>query len=184
MTDYDISALNAEFAEFRSTASPHVLPAGMEQARATVRHPSPDDSCTPAWNGSEAIDDSGVADRISALTDTGGEVRVSFGGASGTELAAACDSASALAKAYGQALDAAGATRADFDIEGTALTKSAEVKRRSQAIALLQKERPDLQVSFTVPVMLLADTDPLAPRIVRSPDRRSASTLPNRFSMS
>ncbi|MBT2409780.1 chitinase [Streptomyces sp. ISL-12] len=110
--------------------------------------------CTPEWNGSHAIDDSSVASRISDLTADGSSVRVSFGGASGDELAATCDSAEELAEAYGEALDAAGgATLADFDIEGDELTDSDSVDLRSEAIALLQEERTDLTVSFTLPVM-------------------------------
>ncbi|MET9386139.1 chitinase [Streptomyces sp. NPDC002928] len=110
-------------------------------------------SCTPKWNGTEAIGDSAVKSRISQLTESGASVRVSFGGASGKELASVCDSASELADAYGKALDAAGATQADFDIEGTQLTDSDSVALRSEAIAQLQKDRPDLKVSFTLPVM-------------------------------
>ncbi|MFH9087447.1 chitinase [Streptomyces sp. NPDC017673] len=109
--------------------------------------------CTPKWNGTEAIADSAVKSRISSLKKTGADVRVSFGGASGKELAAVCDSVSELASAYGEALDAAGAGEADFDIEGDELTNSASVALRSRAIARLQKERPDLKVSFTLPVM-------------------------------
>ncbi|WP_320783137.1 chitinase [Streptomyces sp. CRN 30] len=110
--------------------------------------------CTPEWNGSHAIDDSTVASRVSQLTEDGAQVRVSFGGASGDELAATCDSAEDLAEAYGEALDAAGgATLADFDIEGDELTDSDSVDLRSEAIALLQEERTDLKVSFTLPVM-------------------------------
>ena len=59
-------------------------------------------------------------------------MRVSFGGASGKELASTCDSASELAEAYGTALDAAGATQADFDIEGKQLTDSDSVALRSE----------------------------------------------------
>ncbi|MCX5015940.1 chitinase [Streptomyces sp. NBC_00555] len=109
--------------------------------------------CTPKWDGSQAIDDPTVKSRISALTSSGSSVRVSFGGASGAELAAVCANASALAGAYADALDAAGATQADFDIEGDDLGDSDAVAMRSKAIALLQKERSDLTVSFTLPVM-------------------------------
>ncbi|MGW7043698.1 chitinase [Streptomyces avermitilis] len=109
--------------------------------------------CTPKWNGTYAIGNSAVRSRISALKESGASVRVSFGGASGKELAETCSSASKLAEAYGAALDAAGATLADFDIEGDTLTDSASVALRSQAIALLQKDRSDLKVSFTLPVM-------------------------------
>jgi hypothetical protein len=111
------------------------------------------DGCTPEWNGTEAIGDAAVASRIAKLTAGGGTVRVSFGGASGTELAAACTSAAALAAAYGEALDAAGSDQADFDIEGDQLGDADAVARRSAAIALLQKERSGLEVTFTLPVM-------------------------------
>ncbi|NEV88530.1 hydrolase [Streptomyces tendae] len=121
------------------------------------------DECVPRWNGVQDIDDASVASRVEKLTESGATVRVSFGGASGTELAAACDSASALAAAYGAALDAAGSTRADFDIEGDALADADSVALRSEAIALLQEERSGLEVSFTLPVMPSGlDTDGLA----------------------
>ena len=120
-------------------------------------------TCTPEWNGTTAIDNSAVKSRISALKTSGASVRVSFGGASGKELAETCTTASALATAYGEALDAAGSTQADFDIEGDALTDSTSVALRSKAIALLQKERTDLKVSFTLPVMPSGlDSDSLA----------------------
>lgn len=119
--------------------------------------------CTAKWNGTDAIDDSAVTSRISKLRTSGATVRVSFGGASGKELAETCASASALAKAYGEALDAAGSAQADFDIEGDALTDSASVALRSKAIALLQEDRTDLKVSFTLPVMPSGlDSDSLA----------------------
>ena len=111
------------------------------------------DGCAPAWDGVQDVDDAQVTSRIAALARTGADMRVSFGGAHGDELAAACDTAEDLAEAYGAALDAAGATRADFDIEGDDLTDSPSVDRRSEAIALLQEERDGLVVTFTLPVM-------------------------------
>ncbi|OQR60102.1 hypothetical protein B6E66_31045 [Streptomyces maremycinicus] len=119
--------------------------------------------CTPKWNGTNAIGDSAVKSRISALTASGATARVSFGGASGKELAATCDSVSELTRAYGEALDAAGSSQADFDIEGDELTDADSVALRSRAIAALQEERPDLEVSFTLPVMPSGlDADSLA----------------------
>ncbi|MDT0614215.1 chitinase [Streptomyces lancefieldiae] len=121
------------------------------------------DDCTPRWNGVQDIGDTSVASRIAKLKESGPTVRVSFGGASGKELAAACASASELAAAYGEALDAAGSTRADFDIEGDELTDADSVALRSEAIALLQEDRSDLEVSFTLPVMPSGlDSDGLA----------------------
>ncbi|MGW7277545.1 chitinase [Streptomyces sp. NPDC054844] len=119
--------------------------------------------CTPRWNGDQDIGDATVTARVARLKESGATVRVSFGGASGKELAAACDNASDLAEAYGEALDAAGSTQADFDIEGDELTDAGSVALRSEAIALLQEERSDLEVSFTLPVMPSGlDSDSLA----------------------
>ncbi|MFE5239095.1 MULTISPECIES: chitinase [unclassified Streptomyces] len=109
-------------------------------------------ACTPLWGGTVASGSDAVAARAEALTGTGADLRVSFGGAAGTEAALACDSAEELADAYGEVLDAVGATKADFDIEGDALTDTASVTRRNEALALLQKER-DLDVTYTLPVM-------------------------------
>ncbi|WP_405916408.1 chitinase [Streptomyces sp. NBC_00728] len=109
--------------------------------------------CVPKWDGMYAIGDAAVKSRISALRKSGASVRVSFGGADGKELASTCDNATDLAAAYGAALDAAGSAQADFDVEGAQLSDSGSVALRSEAIALLQKKRPGLAVSFTLPVM-------------------------------
>lgn len=110
------------------------------------------DACTPVWGGSAAATDPAVLSRVAALTSSGADVRVSFGGAAGTEAALACDNSQELADAYGEVLDAVGATKADFDIEGDALTDTASVTRRNEALHLLQQER-DLDVTYTLPVM-------------------------------
>ncbi|WP_406008758.1 cellulose binding domain-containing protein [Streptomyces sp. NBC_00637] len=109
--------------------------------------------CTPKWGGVTDLASDGVAAQIGALRAKGGDVRVSFGGASGSELATTCSSADALAAAYGKAVDAYGLTKVDFDIEGGALPNTAANARRAQAIAGLQQQHPDLDVSFTLPVM-------------------------------
>lgn len=109
-------------------------------------------SCTPVWGSSTALTDTSVAARVKALKATGSQIRIAFGGASGTELASACDSVADLADAYAAVLDATGATLADFDIEGDALGDTASVTRRAQAVAKLQKSR-ELRVSYTLPVL-------------------------------
>ncbi|MGW2934750.1 glycoside hydrolase family 18 protein [Streptomyces sp. NPDC001156] len=110
-------------------------------------------ACTPKWGGVTAIGSDAVAAQIGALRAKGGDVRVSFGGASGSELATACSSADALAAAYGKALDAYKLSKVDFDVEGGALPNTAANTRRAQAIAKLQQQHPGLDVSFTLPVM-------------------------------
>ncbi|MEU6093373.1 cellulose binding domain-containing protein [Streptomyces sp. NPDC047079] len=109
--------------------------------------------CTPKWGGVTAIGSDAVAAQIGDLRAKGGDVRVSFGGASGSELATTCSSADALAAAYGKAVDAYRLTKVDFDVEGGALPNTAANTRRAQAIAKLQQQHPGLDVSFTLPVM-------------------------------
>ncbi|WP_406148821.1 cellulose binding domain-containing protein [Streptomyces sp. NBC_01012] len=109
--------------------------------------------CAPLWGGVTGLGDDQVASQIGALRAEGGDVRVSFGGAAGAELALNCSSAEELAEAYGEVVDTYELTKVDFDIEGGALPDTAANSRRSQAIAELQKSHPDLDVSFTLPVM-------------------------------
>ncbi|MER6558894.1 cellulose binding domain-containing protein [Streptomyces sp. NPDC001027] len=109
--------------------------------------------CTPQWGGVTDLANDAVAAQIGALRAKGGDVRVSFGGAAGSELATTCPSATALAAAYARAVDAYRLTKVDFDVEGGALPNTAANTRRAQAVAELQREHPGLDVSFTLPVM-------------------------------
>jgi hypothetical protein len=109
--------------------------------------------CTPKWGGVTDLGSDGVASQIGALRAKGGDVRVSFGGASGSELATTCSSADALATAYGKVVDAYKLTKVDFDVEGGALPNTTANTNRAKAIAKLQAAHPDLDVSFTLPVM-------------------------------
>ncbi|MEV5429718.1 cellulose binding domain-containing protein [Streptomyces sp. NPDC052701] len=109
--------------------------------------------CTPKWGGVTDLANDAVAAQIGALRAKGGDVRVSFGGAAGSELGTTCSSADALAAAYGKVVDAYKLTKVDFDVEGGALPNAAANTRRAQAIAKLQQQHPGLDVSFTLPVM-------------------------------
>ncbi|OKI58351.1 glycoside hydrolase family 18 protein [Streptomyces sp. MJM1172] len=117
-------------------------------------------ACSPLWGGTTALDADRVASQIAALRAKGGDVRVSFGGAAGSELGLVCTSADSLAAAYGKVVDTYGLTKVDFDIEGAALPDTAANTRRAQAIARLQKSHPGLDVSFTLPVMPEGLTQP------------------------
>ncbi|MEV7670585.1 cellulose binding domain-containing protein [Streptomyces sp. NPDC088752] len=117
-------------------------------------------ACAPLWGGVTDLANDKVAAQIGALRAKGGDVRVSFGGAAGHELALNCSSAPALAAAYGKVVDQYGLTKVDFDVEGAALPDTAANTRRSQAIAQLQKAHPGLDVSFTLPVMPEGLTQP------------------------
>ncbi|QOV38155.1 cellulose binding domain-containing protein [Streptomyces ferrugineus] len=116
--------------------------------------------CTPKWGGVTDLGGDAVAAQIGDLRAKGGDVRVSFGGAAGSELATTCSSADALAAAYGKVVDAYKLTKVDFDVEGGALPDTAANTRRARAIAELQERHPNLDVSFTLPVMPEGLTQP------------------------
>ncbi|MFE6905894.1 glycoside hydrolase family 18 protein [Streptomyces erythrochromogenes] len=116
--------------------------------------------CAPLWGGVTDLANDKVAAQIGALRAKGGDVRVSFGGAAGHELALNCATVDDLAAAYGKVVDHYRLTKVDFDIEGAALPDTAANARRAQAIAKLQKARPGLDVAFTLPVMPEGLTQP------------------------
>ncbi|MEU4095042.1 cellulose binding domain-containing protein [Streptomyces sp. NPDC026673] len=109
--------------------------------------------CTPKWGGVGDLANDGVAAQIGDLRKAGGDVRVSFGGASGAELATTCSSVSALTEAYAKVVDTYRLTKVDFDVEGGAIADAAANTRRAQAIARLQASHSGLEVSYTLPVM-------------------------------
>jgi hypothetical protein len=111
-------------------------------------------SCDPRWGGDQAP--TYLAGDAAALRAGGVTVIPSFGGAAGTELAAACPDAGSLAGAYSQILLAGGYDQADFDIEGGVLENAAATARRSAAIAMLQAAAAGaghpLAIDLTLPV--------------------------------
>jgi chitinase len=112
--------------------------------------------CEAEWGGTIPLSQNYMVPEINALRSQGGDVIASFGGAAGTELAAACGTVSSLQSQYQAVIDAYGLVSVDFDVEGGVLTDSAASDRRNKAIAGLQasarnRGRP-LRVSFTLPV--------------------------------
>ncbi|MGV9314179.1 cellulose binding domain-containing protein [Streptomyces sp. NPDC003691] len=91
-------------------------------------------------------------DNIDALRAAGGEVKVTFGGAGGRELAQNCESVDALFTEYDAVVRQYGLRYADFDIEGPAVNDPVSIARRSAALARLQQAHPDLRISLTLPV--------------------------------
>ncbi|WSB69896.1 chitinase [Streptomyces decoyicus] len=114
---------------------------------------SPGGGCEPKWGGRQALDANPVARQVTALRAKGGDVRVSFGGQSGNELARVCGSVPKLVNAYRKVIDAYDLTKVDFDIEGPALTDTKANSLRARAIARLQRQHKDLDVSVTLPVL-------------------------------
>jgi hypothetical protein len=110
-------------------------------------------TCDPEWGGVTAITDSATISDIAALRAEGGNVRVSFGGEDGNEIAQDCTSLSSLVAAYQSVINQYSLKYIDFDIEGAAVDDTSANNLRNQAIAQLEQDYPGLQVSYTLPVL-------------------------------
>lgn len=92
-------------------------------------------------------------EEIAKIRNAGGDVKVSFGGASGIELAQACSTASATAAEYDAVVKTYGLKYIDMDIEGAAVADPASIQRRAQALATVQRNNSGLKISLTLPVL-------------------------------
>jgi chitinase len=109
--------------------------------------------CKASWFNAYDPRTAWQKDEIDKLRAAGGDVKISFGGASGIDLAQACTDVGALYTEYAAVVDAYGANYADFDIEGAAFADQASIDRRSQALARLKQTHPGLRISLTLPVL-------------------------------
>ncbi len=109
--------------------------------------------CKASWFNAYDPRSAWGKDQIDALRAAGGDVKVSFGGASGSELAAACSTVDSVYAEYEAVVNAYNLKYIDFDIEGAAIADTAANNRRATALARLQQAHPGLKVSFTLPVL-------------------------------
>lgn len=109
--------------------------------------------CKASWFNAYDPRTGWAKDQVDALRAAGGDVKLSFGGAAGTELAAACTSVDSLFNEYDAVVNAYDLRYVDYDIEGAAIADTASNDRRSAALAKLQQAHPGLKVSLTLPVL-------------------------------
>jgi len=109
--------------------------------------------CKASWFNAYDPRSGWAKDQVDAIRAAGGDVKISFGGASGTELAAACSTVDSLFTEYDAVVKTYSLTYVDFDIEGAAVADKASNDRRSAALAKLQQAHPGLKVSLTLPVL-------------------------------
>lgn len=109
--------------------------------------------CHASWFGAYDPRTGWGKDQIDAIRARGGDVKVSLGGAAGSELAQVCPTPQATATEYQAVVDAYQLRYLDIDIEGGAVADPVSVARRSQALAILQANRPALKISLTLPVL-------------------------------
>jgi chitodextrinase len=121
--------------------------------------------CTPTWGGVGATvandtlpNGTTMLSLVQGIRAAGGDVIISFGGASGTELALGCTTVSSLQAAYQSVLtkysvNSSTPVRIDMDIEGGAILDQASINRRNQALVGLKAANPNLVISYTLPVL-------------------------------
>jgi hypothetical protein len=113
----------------------------------------------PAWGGytEYAAASAYRLGDINNFRALGGDVVISFGGASGTELAAYITDTNRLKSAYQFVINTYAATRIDFDIEGAWVADTVSINRRSGVLASLQADAAaagrTLQITLTLPVL-------------------------------
>jgi hypothetical protein len=117
------------------------------------------------YSNDKIVWDAGITDigklkeKIAAQKKIGGGIIVSFGGQSAgvkgkqifSEIAGKYTDPTKLASVYETIAKNLSSTWLDFDIEGHALNDTSSNDRRNKALALLQKRRKDIRISFTVP---------------------------------
>ncbi len=106
--------------------------------------------CTPAWDGNRPLTGGVDQSTINAIKGAGGEVVPSFGGWSGNKLGPNCSSASALAGAYQQVINAYGLKAVDIDIENTDEFENEVVQDRIlNALKIVKQNNPGIKTIVT-----------------------------------
>lgn len=106
--------------------------------------------CVPAWDGFRPLTGGVDAQTISAIKAAGGDIIPSFGGWSGNKLGPNCSSASALAGAYQQVINAYGLKAIDIDIENTDEFESEVVQDRILgALKIVKQNNPGIRTIIT-----------------------------------
>lgn len=116
--------------------------------------------CTAGWGGLGGTlptdnfpNGTTVQSQVQALQSAGVQVIISFGGASGSEPAVGCTSATQLQALYQSVLDRYKVKMLDFDIEGSEETNSSANALRVQALKALKAANSGLVISYTLPVL-------------------------------
>src|SRR6266511_2175070 len=106
--------------------------------------------CVPMWDSSRPLTGGVDQATINAVRANGGDVEISFGGWSGNKLGPNCSSASALAGAYQQVINAYALKFIDIDIENTDEFENATVQDRIlAALRIVKQNNPGIKTIVT-----------------------------------
>ncbi|HZN76458.1 MAG TPA: cellulose binding domain-containing protein [Micromonosporaceae bacterium] len=106
--------------------------------------------CNPAWDSSRPLQGGVDAQAISQIRAGGGDVIPSFGGWSGNKLGPNCSTASALAGAYQQVINAYNLRAIDIDIENIDEFENEAVQDRIlSALKIVKQNNPNIKTIIT-----------------------------------
>jgi chitinase len=103
-------------------------------------------NCSPIWD-SGSLNDSSKSSRINKIRSAGGDVVVSFGGASGNKLGNACKDEKALAAAYQKVIDTYKLKAIDIDLEAGEVSQSLKVLK---ALKIVKQKNAGVQTIMTL----------------------------------
>jgi chitinase len=104
-------------------------------------------TCSPIWDSSGTLSDSAKSKEISAIRGAGGDVVVSFGGASGNKLGNSCSNETKLAAAYQKVIDAYKLKAIDIDLEAGEVSQSLKVLK---ALKIVKQKNPSISTIMTL----------------------------------
>jgi hypothetical protein len=108
-------------------------------------------TCNPMWDGWRPLTGGQDQTAINNIRSAGGDVVISSGGASGPWLEQSCGSASALAGAYQQVINAYGLKALDIDIEGSVYANPTLQQRTIDALKIVRSGNPGIALYVTFP---------------------------------
>jgi chitinase len=103
-------------------------------------------NCSPIWD-SGSLNDSSKTSRINKIRGAGGDVVVSFGGASGDKLGNKCKDEKALAGAYQKVIDTFKLKAIDIDMEAGEVPQSLKILK---ALKIIKQNNPGIQTIMTL----------------------------------
>ena len=111
--------------------------------------------CKAGWAGVSALSIDSMWGKYltDQLTNNKINYSISFGGASGMDLSAACSSAVDLKNIYEQVFTTFQPNALDFDIEGNFQGDVKSITRMMTALNIFQQDHPDIKITLTLPTM-------------------------------
>ncbi|MER5899847.1 hypothetical protein ABT150_06995 [Streptomyces mirabilis] len=108
------------------------------------------------WGTNTALGDAATSsfgrDDFAAIAAAGGQVILSFGGASNVPLESEVTDATRISATYTDIIQNYGVLNIDFDFEGGFISNVPVMSRHVAAISAVLQARPNLNISYTLPV--------------------------------